>query len=111
MHLTPGNVHDVVEAPKLIEVAQGGNFIADKAYDSESVVQALEAKGMNAVIPSKSNKKNPREIDFYLYKERHLVECFFNKLKQYRRAATRYDKTAINFLGFLFVISVRIWLA
>ena len=66
---------------------------------------------MNVVIPSKSNRKNPRKTDFHLYKERHLVECFFNKLKQYRRAATRYEKTALNFLGFVLVASIRIWLA
>ncbi len=111
IHLTAGNVHDVVEAPTLIEAAEGENFIADKGYDADEVVKAAAAKGMNVVIPPRSNRKNPRITDFHLYKERHLVECFFSKLKQYRRAATRYEKTAVNFLGFVLLASMRIWLA
>jgi transposase len=111
VHLTPGNIHDVVEAPKLVAIAKGDNFIGDKGYDANEVVNAAAAKGMNVVIPPRSNRKNPRETDFHLYKERHLVECFFQKLKQYRRAATRYEKTAVNFLGFVLVASVRMWLA
>jgi len=66
---------------------------------------------MTAVIPSKSNRLVPRNTDWHLYKERHLVENFFCKLKNFRRAATRYDKTARNFLGFLLIASIRIWLA
>jgi len=65
---------------------------------------------MNVVIPPRACSPH-RETDFYLYKERHLVECFFNRLKQYRRAATRYEKTAVNFLGFVLLASIRIWLA
>ena len=111
VHLTPGNTHDVVEAPKLIELANGENFIGDKGYDADHVAEAAEAKGMTVVIPPRSNRKNPRPIDSHLYKERHLVENFFQKLKQYRRVATRYEKTAVNFLGFVLLASVRIWLA
>ena len=66
LHLTAGNVHDVVEAQILIEASNGKNFIADKAYDSNDVIAAAEAKGMNAVIPPKSNRKNPRLIDFHI---------------------------------------------
>lgn len=111
LHLSAGNVHDVVEAKKLIEAARGENFIGDKAYDADEVIKAIEAKGMNAVIPPKSNRKNPRKIDFHLYKERHLVENFFCRLKQFRRVATRYEKTARNFLGFVLVVSIKVWLA
>jgi putative transposase len=111
VHLTPGNVHDVVEAPKLVDLADGENFIADKGYDANHVVEAAQAKGMTVVIPPRSNRKNPRPTDFHLYKERHLVENYFQKLKQYRRVATRYEKTAVNFLGFVLLASVRIWLA
>lgn len=111
VHLTPGNVHDVVEAPRLIEAARGKNFIGDKGYDANAVIEAAEAKGMNVIIPPKSNRKDPRKIDFHLYKERHLVECFFNRLKQFRRVATRYEKTARNFLGFVLVASIKVWLA
>ena len=111
VHLSAGNVHDVIEAPTLIEAAEGKNFIGDKGYDANHVIEAAEAKGMNALIPPKSNRKNPRKIDFHLYKERHLVENFFCKLKQFRRVATRYDKTARNFLGFVLVASIKVWLA
>jgi transposase len=111
VHLTSGNIHDVTEAPTLIEHAQGGNFIGDKGYDSKAVVEAIEKKGMTAVIPSRADGRVPREIDSHLYRERHLVENFFCKLKRYRRVATRYEKTAANFLGFVLFASLRVWLA
>jgi transposase len=111
VHITAGNVHDVVEAPRLIAAAQGQNFIADKAYDSDGVIEAIEAKAMTPIIPSRSNRKTPRKHDAHAYKERHLVEFFFNRLKQYRRIATRYEKTAINFLGLVCLASSLVWLA
>jgi transposase len=112
VHLTAGNVHDLSEAATLIEQAQGTNFIADKGYDADSVIQAVEQKKkMTAVIPPKTNRKIQRKIDRHLYKERHLVENFFCKIKRYRRVATRYEKTAANFLGFVLFASLRVWLA
>ena len=111
VHLTAGNIHDVTEAPTLIEHARGKNFIGDKGYDANSVIEAVEKKGMTAVIPSKSNRIVQRVIDDHVYKERHLVENFFCKIKRYRRVATRYEKTAINFLGFVLFASLRVWLA
>jgi len=111
VHLSAGNIHDVVEAQELIEAARGKNFIGDKGYDADAVIDAAEAKGMTALIPPKSNRKHPRKIDLHAYKERHLVECFFARLKQFRRVATRYDKTARNFLGFVLVASIKVWLA
>jgi putative transposase len=112
VHLTAGNVHDVVEAPKLIATApDGANLIGDKGYDANHVVEAAEAKGMTVLIPPRSNRVVKRPIDSHVYKERHLVEFFFNRLKQYRRIATRFEKTAANFLGFVLVASVRMWLA
>lgn len=91
--------------------AQGENFIADKGDDANNVIEAIENKKMTVVIPSKSNRKVQRAIDGHLYKERHLVENFFCKIKRYRRVATRYEKTAANFLGFVLFASVRVWLA
>jgi transposase len=111
IHLTPGNVNDVTQAPRLIEAASGQNFIADKGYDSQAVVAAIEAKQMIAVIPSQADRTCRRKIDLHLYKERHLVENFFCRLKHYRRAATRFDKTAQNFLGFVLLAAIRVWLA
>lgn len=111
IHLTSGNIHDVTEAQKLIAQAQGRNFIADKGYDANAVIEAVEKKGMTPVIPSKSNRITKRQIDSHVYKERHLVENFFCKIKRYRRVATRYEKTATNFLGFVLFASLRVWLA
>ena len=111
IHLSPGNIHDATEAPILIAAAEGANFIGDKGYDSNAIVEAIEKKEMTAVIPSKENRLQKRDIDPHLYKERHLVENFFCKLKQYRRVATRYEKTSANFLGFVLFAAIRVWLA
>jgi transposase len=111
LHLTPGNVNDVSEAPRLVEAAQATYFIADKGYDSQAVVAAIEAKEMIAVIPTPADRSRRRNIDLHVYKERHLVENFFCRLKHYRRAATRFDKTARNFLGFVLLAAIRIWMA
>ena len=74
--------------------------IADKAYDAEErVIAPLHNAGKNVVIPPKRCRKQPRDYDKHLYQARHLIEQFFNKLKQYRSIATRYDKTARNFLA------------
>lgn len=75
-------------------------LIADKAFDAdERVIAPLSAAGKRAVIPPKANRKTSRDYDRDLYKARHLIENFFAKLKQFRAIATRYDKTARNFLG------------
>lgn len=79
-------------------------FLADKAYDIDSFRQALTEDGINAVIPSKKNRLNPTVHDHYIYKERNIIERFFQKIKRYRRIATRYDKTARMYLtGVMFV--------
>lgn len=86
-------------------------FLADKAYDAGArVLNLLNAAGVEAVIPSKSNRKEPRDYDKDRYKARHLIENFFGKLKQYRAIATRYDKTARNFLGAIHLAASVIWL-
>jgi putative transposase len=77
--------------------------IADKGYDSDKLVQKIEKQGAEAVIPPKKNRKVLRTYDEYVYKERNQVERFINLMKQYRRVATRYEKTARNFLGFIHV--------
>ena len=76
LHLSAGKVHDVVGAPTLIDAAQPHQFIDDKAYDANSIIEGAEAKGMNAVIPPKSQRKELRRIDFHIYKERHLIEKY-----------------------------------
>ena len=98
--LTPGQACDLDGSDVLLADVQADTVIADKAYDAdERVIQPLEQAGKNCVIPPRSNRKNPRSYDAELYKERHLIENFFARLKQYRALATRYDKTARNFLA------------
>lgn len=85
--------------------------LADKAYDADKrVIEPLRAAGKEIVIPSKRNRKEPRAYDKELYKSRHLIENFFCKLKGFRAIATRYDKTARNFLAAVYLISATIWL-
>jgi len=108
--LTPGQAADVSQAKTRIEGVPFEIAIADKGYDSKEVVAAVEAKGAEAVVPSRSNAKAPREIDFVQYKERNLGERFGSKAKQYRRVATRYEKKAQNFLAFVQVASIMILL-
>ena len=86
-------------------------LIADKAFDAdERVIEPLAAAGKTAVIPSKANRRSPRDYDRDLYKARHLIENFFAKLKQFRAIATRYDKTARNFLAAVHLAASAIWL-
>ena len=108
--LTPGQTADVTQAKKLIEGLPYEVVIADKGYDSRELVEAIEDKGGEAVVPSRSNAKAPRETDWSRYKDRNLVERFWSKVKQYRRVATRYEKKAKNFLAFVQVASIMILL-
>ena len=84
--------------------------LADKGYDADYVIEAIEGIGAIAVIPPKSNRKTPREYDKEIYKERNLIERLFNKLKNFRRVATRYDKTALSFMSFLNIAAIYLWL-
>ncbi len=108
--LTAGQAADVTRAEPLIRGNEADAYILDKAYDSDAIVAAATRQGAEAVIPSKKNRKVPREYDKHLYQERKKVEWFINLLKQYRRVATRYEKTARNFLGFVHVASIMVLL-
>jgi len=85
-------------------------MLADKGYDSDDVRTGLLLKGILPVIPPKANRKVPIACDFRAYKDRNRVERMFNRLKQFRRIATRYDKTAVSFLGFLALAAAKLWL-
>jgi transposase len=111
IHLTPGQAHDLVGADELLPSLEAKIVIADKAYDAdERVIKPLRAAGKEPVIPPKRNRKEARPYDKELYKARSLVEIFFCRLKQFRAIATRYDKTARNFLAAIFLASAAIWL-
>lgn len=84
-------------------------MLADKGYDSDDVRANLLLKGIVPVIPPKANRKEQIACDFRAYKDRNRVERMFNKLKQFRRIATRYDKTALSFLGFLALAAAKLW--
>jgi transposase len=108
--LTAGQEADVTQGEALIAGHEAEVVIADKGYDSDALVRAIQARGAEAVIPPKKNRTEPRDHDKHLYKERNKVERFINLMKQYRRVATRYEKTARNFLGFVYVAAVMVLL-
>jgi transposase len=109
--LTGGEAHDLAGADHLLPEMQAGTLIADKAFDADKrVIEPLAAAGKTAVIPPTANRKSKRGYDRDLYKARHLIENFFAKLKQFRAIATRYDKTARNFLAAVHLAASIIWL-
>lgn len=85
-------------------------ILADKGYDADHLCDRIENSGTQVVIPPKRNRKTQRPYDTDLYKERNRVERFFAKLKQFRRVATRYDKLLVNFMGFVKLAAIAIWL-
>jgi transposase len=109
--LTPGQAHDLEGADEFLPQMEANTLLADKAFDAdERVIEPLRAAGKTAVIPPKRNRKIQREYDKEVYKARHLIENFFCKLKQFRAIATRYDKTARNFLAAIHLAAAIIWL-
>ena len=110
IRLTPGQRHEMTQAEALIEGLAAEYVIADTAFDADAFRAWLEAQGITAVIPSNRSRSRSLAYDKHLYKERHLVECFINKLKQFRRIATRYEKTARNFLAMITIAATMIWL-
>ena len=108
--LTAGQRHDSPQAAALIEGFEPQALIADKGYDADELIEAIAAKSIEAVIPPKKNRLKQREYDRHLYRERHLIECFINKIKHYRRVFSRFEKLSKNYLGFLSFVSALIWL-
>lgn len=108
--LTPGQDHDLTCAQPLLENADPEALIGDKAYDADPLIDTLSKRAITPVIPPRANRKVKRDCDFALYRERNLVECFFNKIKHYRAIATRYDKLARNFLAAVQLVSAIILL-
>lgn len=108
--LTGGQAADCKQALALLDGLKAEAVLADKGYDADYIVETVN--GMNAlvVIPPKSNRKVLRDYDADLYKERNIVERMFNKLKHFRRVATRYDKTALSFMAFLNLAAIYLWL-
>jgi transposase len=108
--LTAGQRHDSPQAGALIAGFEPQALIADKGYDSDPLLESVTARGIAAVIPRKKNRLVQREYDRHLYRERHLIECFINKIKHYRRVFSRFEKLSKNYLGFLSFVSALVWL-
>ncbi len=110
--LTPGQASDIGQAESLLALTPEGTqaLVGDKGYDSDGLIQAIQAREMEAVIPPRRHRTEARQYDGFVYKERHLIECFFNKIKHYRRIFSRFEKMARNYMGFLRFVSALIWL-
>jgi transposase len=109
--LTPGQAHDSTAAAELLaDLNPGATLLADKAYDSNAIREQAQEQDVWANIPPKSSRKGSFVFSPFLYRYRNLVERYFNKLKQFRGIATRYDKSPENFLAAIKLISARIWI-
>jgi transposase len=108
--LTAGQKGDVPQAAALLDGQQPEIVMADTAYDADHFRAAIAAIGAVAVIPNNPSRATKQPFDTDLYKERHLVECCFSKLKQFRRVATRYEKTARNFLAIVTIAATILWI-
>jgi transposase len=100
----------MTQANALLALVEPEALLADKGYDADHFVESLTARAIKAVIPPKSNRKVKRDCDFALYCERNIVERFFNMIKHFRAIATRYEKTARNFLAGLHLVCALAWL-
>jgi len=110
LRLTAGQRHDITQALALVEGLAFDHLIADRGYAAQDFVEWVIESGMQPVIPPHQRAKQSREYDRWLYRERHLVECFINKIKHFRRVFSRFDKLARSYLGFLHFVSSLIWL-
>ena len=110
--LSSGNDHDSKYAiPLLGQVdIEGSNILGDKAYGAKAIRDYIDSREASYTIPPRSDVSDPWPVDWYTYKERHLVECFFQKLKWFRRVFTRYDKLDVSFLTFVYIAAIAILL-
>jgi putative transposase len=107
---SPGQRNDIAFAHELVDGFAADVTIADKGYDADHLCDKIAETGSEVVIPPKRNRTLKRPYDADLYKERNIIDRFFNKLKQFRRVATRYDKLLANFIGFVKLAAIAIWL-
>lgn len=108
IRLGPGQEHDLIRAQELLGEHQPQAVIADKAYDADAFLECLQERNAQAVIPPLKHRLVQRRYSKRKYKQRNLIERFINRLKHYRRVATRYDKTARNFLAFVYLTSTLV---
>jgi transposase len=108
--ITAGQKGDAPQGANLIDTLPAEVVIADAAYDADHLRQAIADKGALAVIPNNPSRAKKHPLDKQLYKERHLIECCISKLKQFRRVATRFEKTARNYLSIITLAAIVLWL-
>ena len=108
--LSSGQAGDAPRAPDLMAGFRPKYVLADKAYDSNAIRECIAELGASAVIPCTATRKQPIDYDFEIYKERNRVERCFNKLKHFRRLATRYDRREIYFRAFVLIACAMIWM-
>jgi transposase len=108
--LTAGHRGDAPQAGPLIEDLLAEVVMADTAYDSDQLRQIIASKGAQAVIPNNPSRAKKHPLDKHLYAQRHLIECCFSRLKQFRRVATRFEKTARNYLAVVTLAAIVLWL-
>lgn len=108
--VTAGQVGDITQAPALLEGQTGKAVLADKAYDGNALREIIAVMGAEAVIPSNRSRKIIIPHDESVYKHRNHIERCFNRMKHFRRVATRYDRRTIHFEGFLCLVAAMIWL-
>jgi transposase len=111
LKLTGAEAADSPHLPSLIRGQKTNAVLADKGYDSDANRAAIRSQGAEPCIPPRRNRKVAVEYDRHLYKERNVIERFFGRIKQYRRVATRFDKKAANYLGFVWMASIASMLA
>jgi len=109
-HLTAGQRGDAPQALPLIEGLAAEVVMADTAYDSDQIRRAIADKGALAVTPNNPSRARKHPLDDHLYARRHLVECCFSRLKQFRRVATRFEKTARNYRAVVTLAAIVLWL-
>ena len=107
--ITQGTTADCSQAMELIQDIPAQHLLADRAYDSNLILEQASIQGMKVVIPPKKNRKQQREYDKYLYKMRHLIENAFLQLKRWRAIATRYAKNSASFLAAVQIRCIALW--
>jgi transposase len=110
LRLGPGQEHDLIRAEEILADHQPEAVIADKAYDANAFLDVLRKRKAEVVIPPLKTRTVQRRYSKSKYKQRNLIERFLNRLKHYRRVATRYEKTAANFLAFVQLASTLVTL-
>jgi transposase len=110
LRLTAGQRHDISQAVALLKGFDFDRVIADRGYAAQDFVDWVVESGVEPVIPPHPRAKQSRAYDRWLYRERHLVECFINKIKHFRRVFSRFDKLSCRYLGFVLFVSSLIWL-